>query len=275
MLTLSGLRNRYGGNYVTVISDDLIIPWRPLSIGQFIDYDERIKRNEIAPSVFEDEIFKSCVTNNIITDNMSSLPAGVITTVVQNIFEVSGPIGIDHFNQFLAYNRQLVSSPMHQMVGLIIRAFQAYTPEDIYNMPYEIFMLRLAHAEDILLKTQQINEPIQLLDPEEAEKLNKRKGRKLATPPELRALWEKQNTKRTEPVPEPKAKTADAPKTKTADSPIFDKAGKARKVKGLDNERMAIENSVGSAEETALRANMVAQMNQIYAPVIDKLTSKK
>lgn len=297
MLTLSGLRDRYGSNYVTVISEDIVVPWSPLSIGDFITYDERIRRGDISLAVLEDEIFTKCVIDNDAKWMINTLPAGTVTTVVQNIMETSGPMGIEQFNTLLDQKRVEAASPLHQMVSLVCRAFPGYKPEDVYTMKYDIFILRLAQAEDTLLRMHLIEKPIRLLDPEveeEKPKFNK------VTPPELRALWEKQNTQRTEPVPQPpppekKQKTKPPAKSvnkappgtiTTGDqSPIFYYSPKADQPivhKGLANDRVATENAVGSppidmmgGDDNALRAKMIADAQQIYAGVIKKMESKK
>jgi hypothetical protein len=161
-------------------------------------------------------------------------------------------------------------------------------------MKYETFVLRLAQAEDTLLRMRLIEQPIKLIDPEAAVVKEKKFDK---APPELRAIWEKQNTKRSEPVPSPKPQptkvkpsvpsTKKPPGTITSgeESPIFfysPKAGEPIKHKGLANDRVATENAAGSppldlmgGDDNALRAKMIQDAQRIYAGVIKKMESKK
>lgn len=249
MTIQSTMRSKHGACHCTII-DDLVITWKPLSIGDFFRFEDEFKSGRIAPSVIEDEIFRLCVTDREYVKDLDHLPAGTIDIVVQNILTYSGPGTIDEFNTFLDYNRELVQTPIHYLAPLILRAFPSYKLEDIYAMPYELFMLRLAQAEMFLLPMKIITEPILLTDGKP-----KKKKEKLSTET-LRSIIEEQN------------------KPKKVPSPIFDK-GKVKVHKDLDSQRVQTEQAVGSQEENLERAKMIAEAANIYKETLSKLDHYK
>jgi len=85
MKRLYEVREDYGGVYVTIFPDDFIVPWCPLPIGDFIEYNTAYLRGVIPLSRLEDEIFRKCVVDDAIVRQMDLLKAGIISTVVQNI----------------------------------------------------------------------------------------------------------------------------------------------------------------------------------------------
>jgi hypothetical protein len=160
-------RQLHGDVYVTCISKDIKIPWRPLSLGDYLKYVRDYSRQVIPPSILEDEIFKSCVVDKTFIRQMPFMKAGIISTVVQNIWEASGPGGIDEFNQDLETARMSLFSDgtrvLQDLVQLITMAFP-YKPEEIYAMDYETFLLRVAQAEKKLLEMGMIQEPVDIVD---------------------------------------------------------------------------------------------------------------
>ncbi len=232
-MDVSSFRNKNGEGYYTVVSDDLVIRWKPLSIEQFFLYDDLIKKNYFSFTVLEDEIFRQCVLDKEVVKDLDYLPAGIVSLVVHNILFYSGPSSIDDFNDLLEANRSVASSPLHQLAPLILRAFPSYKLEDIYTLPYEVFMLRLAQAEQLLIKLGVITEPLSL------EKPKPKKQKPNLSPDQLKSIWEKQK------VP----------------------------VKNLDEERIAIENASGSfeAEDPAERSRMIQESARIYKENLSKM----
>lgn len=236
---VSSLRARLGPGHYTIL-DDLIISWNPLSIADFFIYEEAFRAGWIASSVLEDEIFRKCVSDKEFVRNLDYLPAGTVSTVVQNILLYSGPASIDEFNDLLEHNRNLASTPVHQMAPLIVRAFPSYTLEAVYSMPYEQFIFRLAQAEQFLLKLGIIEDPISLVVPKQ------QKSKPKISPQELKTFWDERNN----------------PKKVS----ILDK-----KHKNLEEERIAVERIVNTEDETALRATMIAEAANIYKDTLSKM----
>ena len=98
MHRLYKIRKLYGNTYVTVFPDDFVVPWRPLSIGDFMAYHHAYLRGVIPLSHLEDEIFNKCVVDDAIVAQAPFLKAGIVTTVSQHIWQHSGPRDVTHFN---------------------------------------------------------------------------------------------------------------------------------------------------------------------------------
>ncbi len=259
------LRDRYGDTFITILQD-IVVTWKPLSIGKYLYYDNLLKQSFINSAILEEEIFKLGVTDQSLILNIDNLPAGIITTVAQNIINNSGPLDLEEFNLSLQQSRLIGSNVIHKLVPLIIRAFPAYKPEDIYEMPYETFLLRLAQAEELLLTLQVITEPVYLIDEN-----SKPEKKKRMSPQEIREKWEAQQPK-SKPITEP---TKPEPKgfTPPEQSPIF-VTPKDKKLKDLDKDRIETDRSLTSGdpvEDAVLRAKMIKSAQIIYKDVMDKM----
>ncbi len=161
-VTPTGLRETHGSVYVTETPDGLIVPWKPLSLGDYLEYDYQIKAGLIDRSVLENEIFRKCVTDPILIRNIDKQKAGTITVVATSIMANSGIDDVATFNRLFDQSRALARQPVHQLVGLICRAFPGYTPDDIYEMDFQKMVFRLAQAEDKLLTLGMLTEPIDI-----------------------------------------------------------------------------------------------------------------
>ncbi len=168
MSSIHNLRELYGDVYVSDTPDGLVIPWRPLSIGEYFEYENKFSIGVIAPSVLEDEIFRKCVADKVIAENLDRLKAGTVTTVVANIMKESGPVSALEIEQALEVGRQRANQVIHKLVTLICRAFPGYKPDDLYALPFDVFMLRLAQAEDKLIAQGTLQEPISMIPREMA-----------------------------------------------------------------------------------------------------------
>jgi len=178
MRQLHEVRQLYGGVYVTIFSEDLIVPWMPLTIGEYIQYHHDNVNQRSIQCLLEDEIFKKCVVDETLVRQISFLPAGIISTVVQNIWQFSGPINIDTFNDDLEMARQIVygsdTKSINQIVQMITSAFP-YKPEEVYAMNYETMLQRAAMAEAKLIELGLVVEPIRFIaeHPEQTEETPK------------------------------------------------------------------------------------------------------
>lgn len=156
------VRRQYGGTYASVI-DNEIIPWKLLSLKDYIQYQADISRGLYPLASIEDEIFCKCVLDKILVNQIDHLKAGIITLVAQHIWQYSGPIGVDSLNNKLNLARDEYHngpfSIIHQLTRIITLAFP-YKPEEIYEMDYETFVERLIQAEDKLLQAGLIKESI-------------------------------------------------------------------------------------------------------------------
>lgn len=154
------LRSRYGNVFATELPDGRVIPWRPLTVGEFMEYDGLLRTGQYPRAAIEDEVFTKCVLDEGVVKGIDSLRAGIVTTVTAAIFSVSGPHSPEEMNLIMNYNRMQADGVIPYVVSLICQAFPAYKPEDVYAMDYTTMMTRLAHAEHKLLRTGMISEPV-------------------------------------------------------------------------------------------------------------------
>lgn len=175
---LGEIRKQYGSVFLTIIPDGPVVPWQPLPLGSYIDY-AGVSVDGTMPAPIEDEIFSQCVADKTLVRQLDYLPAGLISTVVQNILNHSGPVGIDAFNQDLEDTRAAVNggsfAVIYEMIDTILKVFPSYTPEDVLAMDYKTFLNRLILSERRLLQTGLIKEPIQILHKDAQPKKKKPK----------------------------------------------------------------------------------------------------
>ncbi len=178
MMNLSDLREIYGSVYLTETPDGLRIPWKPLSMGDFIDYEALLRNNPYTSSIIENEIFTKCVLDKSILKNIDLQKAGTINLIVTCIMQYSGPQEINEFNQTLDIYRAVAEQPMHHMITVICQAFPSYTPDDLYKLDYQTLMLRLAMAESKLMRIGALQEPIRLYSEAEEKKIQEKPKKK-------------------------------------------------------------------------------------------------
>ena len=166
MVDLPSLRRKYGPVFITTLKNGDVIPWKQLSIGDYLEYSALLSNYVYAKATIEDEIFSKCVLDEYVVDILPALKAGTVSTVVKDIIENSGPVNIQDLNQTLDIFRSVASQAIHQTVVLVAQAFPGYKLEDIYEMNYSDFMLRLAQAESKMLQLGILEEPINFQDPQ-------------------------------------------------------------------------------------------------------------
>jgi hypothetical protein len=191
------VRRLYGGVYTTTFEDGLIVPWKPLSLGEFIQYELDVRRGLVPMAQLEDEIFCKCVVSQEIVDRMGTLLAGVIATVVQNIWQYSGPTSGEAFGNDLQQARDLLfkdtSTVIHQCAQQILTAFP-YRPEEVYALDYETFLKRLAQAEAKLIDMKVLTEPIKIVPNQERDAKLADLNKKPKPRVDAKQLWEEQRT---------------------------------------------------------------------------------
>lgn len=173
----SDIRELYGSSYFTETPDGQIIPWKPLSIEEFVEYQTLLSSSLFSSYVLQIEIFRRCVTDKIIVDNIDIQKAGTIALVVEGILLVSGPNSQEELNNRIIESRKTINNLVHQIVSVICQAFPSYTPDVLYKMNYETLILRLALAEDKLLKAGLIEEPLSFFSKD--KNTNKIKNKRL------------------------------------------------------------------------------------------------
>lgn len=155
--------------------DGIRIPFRLLTWEQYTVYWELLLKGHVVPAVLEQQIFQECVLEYDYIENIDDLRAGVVASVVTAIMQLSGPANVEMFNPTLEMCRQQVDTLNSQIIMVICRAFPAYKPEDIEQMPWGKVLVRLAQAERILMSKNppELLEPIKILSPEETKNQKK------------------------------------------------------------------------------------------------------
>jgi hypothetical protein len=279
------VRQKYGGVYVTAFDDGLIVPWRPLDLGSFIKYTSDFTNPIIPFSCIEDEIFKRCVVDNTLVRQLPFLKAGIISTVVQNIWQLSGPSSIEGFNEDLAIARSIINGDLrslHNLVDIICMAYP-YKPEEVYAMEYETLMLRAVQAEEKLMTLGIIKESIDMKDMTKIKQKRDRRFADSATQdirPSLDAkkLWEQQqqqinNIENPQPVDRQSLRETGDKWYKV--SPVLE----ATKKHNIDIKReMQIQDRETGRElddPRSDRARIVADAQWIYKDLIAELNKRK
>lgn len=156
------VRQEFGGVYVTIFSDDLIVPWKPLCLRDYIEYQESLSAGFISESILHDEIFKKCVVDKTLIRQFNTLPAGIVTSVAYCILQFSGPT--ESVLSDLETARDKYNSPLYRnfsdLIHLITLAFP-YTPHQLMKLQYEDFLMLTLMAEEKALRLGLIKEPIQ------------------------------------------------------------------------------------------------------------------
>ena len=261
MERLSTLRGRYGSKvFVTYLPDGIQVPWRPLDIGEFLDFQNTLGTEQYSRVFIEDEIFSKCVLDPALVTSIDKLKAGTVSTVSATIMAYSGPQDADELNLAIDFSRRLASQVLHQMVPVVCQAFPAYKPEDIYNMDYETFMMRLAMAENKLMSSGQLAEPISFsAEGKEAPRIDRSAGVKDKV---LKDLWEdRQDPPPVQPIkPKPKRKVTHTPQQADTIITAHDEAEHTMAYTGHEME-----------DKILLEHDMVKNTSPIYQEYADQL----
>jgi len=159
---VSSLRERHGEGYASLLQDGTLVPWRPLSIKEYLLYDQLAKSRRYPLAYLEDEIFRKCVLNEFQANNLGKLRAGVVTQVANAIFLTSIPQTTEALSIRLDEKRAQVDAALHDLVCFVCQAFPGYTPDQLYAMDADTLMSRVALAERKMLSTGIIKEPLEL-----------------------------------------------------------------------------------------------------------------
>lgn len=198
MNDLAYLRKIHGDNsYVTVFPDGFTVPWKALSVEDFLKYETLKTTDQYLQEQLEDEIFCKCVQDTYLVQSIDKLKAGTVGTVVATIMAYSGPTTSDELNIALDISRRQVQGAIYQTTGMICQAFQAYKPEEVLAMDFNTFMQRAAMAEDKLQKLGIMKEPLTFENPQQQT---------TAQPAPKRDLYESyQQQEKPSPTPPPKS----------------------------------------------------------------------
>lgn len=286
MKKLISLRKLYGGFFAIEFDNGIVVPWRVLTLSEYLRYSEEYYRNLYPPSVLEDEIFRLCVKDKTILDQMDFLPAGIISSVVTSIWQYSCPQSVEQLSQDLDSARSLIMDErfksLHDMVQLVFTAFPSYKLEELYDMEYGLLMKRFALAEKKLLEGGFLVEPVVFKVTKTEEEPNKRS----AVIEEAHKRWLIQEGLLAEDE-----KKTEAPKKEERKNPFWKARGKtdcdspilkARKnfltSEGMKKERYKQEETISGHDLIELplaRHEMIKSAQIIYADVLEALAKEQ
>jgi len=161
------LRELYGPVFITVLDNGQRIPWSPLSVGDYLYFEDLFQSGQYPSAFIENEIFKKCVKNPVLVNQIDKLKAGIVSTVVTTIMVNSSPSNLEGMEYQLNLARIKSNAILHDMVNMVCQAYPAYKPEEIYTMDFNTLISRVAIAERKLLNTGILKEPISFLQKED------------------------------------------------------------------------------------------------------------
>ena len=180
-------REQYGigGTFVSIFSDGIVVPWKPLSLYQYLKYSELAQKGKLSVHL-EDEIFLLCVLDDTLKRQIDYLRAGTVQTVVQHIWQLSCPSSADELNQQINNRREQTWSAhnaiIHEFVKWITLAFP-YKPEELYAMSFDQLVRILVLAEQKLSLLGLLDKPFQAsIEGEQSQQTMKK--------PDPKKVWE-------------------------------------------------------------------------------------
>ena len=152
-------KKQFGNLYQVEFADKTSVVFRLLIWKEYEHYHYLYSQNRLDQT--DESLFNLCLVELRSPLPIDKLRAGVIYTITNIIFSLSGPKSIDSWQSALEDARKYeVVSLYSQIEMMICKAFPAYKPEDIWDMGWPTIMNRLAQAEVILLQTREIEKPL-------------------------------------------------------------------------------------------------------------------
>lgn len=178
----NSLTSRYGAIFSTQVKNQEIF-FRELTFSEF-DSIINIQNIEGGSSVdSEDMIIKTAVVYPKDL-NVDRLPAGIVSSLSQEILDVSGFNNPKTAKKILEEKRYSANQVRGLMKAFVLSTIKSYTPEELDQMTYSQLADKVALSEKIIEITQAMHsiEPndlkLQLIDPEEEEEKKKQKAAK-------------------------------------------------------------------------------------------------
>jgi hypothetical protein len=197
------LKKRYGSIFSTLAKNQEVF-FRELT---FEEYDKIIeyKNSDAHSSVDIEDIIIGAAVIYPEDFNINSLPPGLISSLSQQIVDVSGFYSAKIAKKILEDKREKANEVRSLMKAFVLATIHTYNPKDLDGMTFSQLAENVALSEKIIEIQQSINgvEPtninLQLIDPEEeVEKkktsearhnLSKKEGEASYSDPIAQKLW--------------------------------------------------------------------------------------
>jgi hypothetical protein len=196
-------KKKFGNIYAVDIKNTTVI-FRELT---FKEYNQVLYYQELDGSSYTD-VEDLILTLSIIypeSFDVNRIPPGNVSTLAQDILDLSGITSAKIAKQTLDFKREEVNEVKNLMKAFVLAAFSAYSPDDLEDMTFSELAEKVALAEKVIEIKQGINGlqstelKLQLIDPEEeAEKertraarhnLSKKEGEAAYEDPIAQKLW--------------------------------------------------------------------------------------
>lgn len=192
MLDILRLREQHGECFAVRLPDGQLIPWRALTVAEYVQYERLFHVGVYPRARLENEIFEKCVLDRTLVDEIGTIRAGVVTAVADAVMAHSGPTSLENLNELLNFSRHQASQVVHDLTGMICTAFPAYTPEDLEKLDYMTFMLRVAQAEKKLIQSGLLQQPLSFEPPDGAPQQETVQPPPAPRPEDLPGMWNQQ-----------------------------------------------------------------------------------
>jgi len=159
-----------GDLYGFQLNDGRIVPFRLLAYGEYKAVTSSLGQGTVDPWVLWEYIFDKCVTDDTLKEDKDSLEAGLIQSVSELIIEMSSAGTAEFTNKLLSACRAKAQQVDMKMKATVCRVFPGYTMEKLDSLPFPDICQIFAQAEDVLLETGAIVEPVVIYAPGDEDK---------------------------------------------------------------------------------------------------------
>jgi hypothetical protein len=196
-------KKKFGNIYAVDIKNVTVI-FRELT---FKEYNQVLYYQELDGSSYTDVEDLILTLSIIYPENfdVNRIPPGNVSTLAQDILDLSGITSAKIAKQTLDFKREEVNEVKNLMKAFVLAAFNAYSPDDLEDMTFSELAEKVALAEKVIEIKQGINGlqstelKLQLIDPEEEalkektraarHNLSKKEGEAAYEDPIAQKLW--------------------------------------------------------------------------------------
>jgi hypothetical protein len=164
-------KKRYGSVFQTNLRNQVIL-FRELTFAEFDQVAQYQSDPDFSTADIEEIIIKYGVVYPE-SFNFDSYPAGLISSLAEEILEESGFSSAARAKSILEQKRNKMNEVRSLMKAFVLATIYKYSPEDLDNMTFSMLAEKVALAEKIIEIKQNINGmestniSLQLIDPEE------------------------------------------------------------------------------------------------------------
>lgn len=155
MPDLADLKKKHRTVFCSQVADFTVF-FRPLTLRERDAWMKIISTGLVPLGKAYDQVFREVVLDEALIQDMNQTPAGLVPTVVEVVFMISGndlrtQDDMDRMNKDIKEVREAVSGNIfEQFMMLICQAFPSLTPKDVEDMEYPQILRLTMMAESML-----------------------------------------------------------------------------------------------------------------------------